>query len=187
MGDFFTVSVGEVGKEMVLTLEYEGRVYYMSRIHCIDIFTTRWASALPPRFAFLPLMDGDMTKKQFDLSVLSHNTVVSNLQVEGGEKNQYHLTGESISVALFSGYFVEERSNGHTIIRMKYNGLTDYEAIYERGFQHGVYNGLTNEREEGEDFPCSKVFMMHVDYETYGYPLRMDEYLLMDYGGFYGE
>ena len=159
----------------------------MSDTNNIDIFTTKMAAALPPGFAFLPQAD-DGNPVCYDLDVSSGNTVISNLNVENIEQNHcYKIQGISSSVCIFSGFLSEQRVGESICYRAKYNVRTDYAALYEKMLTLGAFidarNGIVEMKNQDMDSRNpQKVFLIFYFYDTGGFPICYDDYVLMNYG-----
>ena len=182
-GDFVTVdAAGSGGDTALLTMTYSGRVYYESDADVINIFSTRRSAALPAPFAFLPTIDGDVSVKRYDLSVNAFNTLISNLDVEKVDQNSYSVQGESITCSLFSGYFTEYEQDGIIFYRALYNQSTDYDTVYEWSKELRYYDLFAQSLTEGQHKTPSKVFMIYALYGAAGFPIVIDDYVLLNYG-----
>lgn len=188
-GDTITIYVENVSQEKQIPLDfvYKGYVYYLSDTNNIDIFTSKMAAALPPGFAFLPQAD-DGKPICYDLDVSSGNTVISNLNIENVEQSHcYKIHGTSSSICIFSGFLSEQRVGESICYRAKYNVRTDYAALYEKMFTLGAFidarNGIVEMKNQDMDFRNpQKVFLIFYFYDTGGFPICYDDYVLMNYG-----
>lgn len=188
-GDTITIYVENVSQEKQIPLDfvYKGYVYYLSDTNNIDIFTSKMAAALPPGFAFLPQAD-DGNPICYDLDVSSGNTVISNLNIENVEQSHcYKIHGTSSSICIFSGFLSEQRVGESICYRAKYNVRTDYAALYEKMFTLGAFidarNGIVEMKNQDMDFRNpQKVFLIFYFYDTGGFPICYDDYVLMNYG-----
>lgn len=188
-GDKITICMENISQEKQVPLDfvYKGYVYYLSDTNNIDIFTTKMAAALPPGFAFLPQAD-DGNPVCYDLDVSSGNTVISNLNVENIEQNHcYKIQGISSSVCIFSGFLSEQRVGESICYRAKYNVRTDYAALYEKMLTLGAFidarNGIVEMKNQDMDSRNpQKVFLIFYFYDTGGFPICYDDYVLMNYG-----
>lgn len=188
-GDTITIYVDNVSQEKQIPLDfvYKGYVYYLSDTNNIDIFASKMAAALPPGFAFLPQAD-DGNPICYDLDVSSGNTVISNLNIENVEQSHcYKIHGTSSSICIFSGFLSEQRIGESVCYRAKYNVRTDYAALYEKMFTLGAFidarNGIVEMKNQDMDFRNpQKVFLIFYFYDTGGFPICYDDYVLMNYG-----
>ena len=188
-GDTITIYVDNVSQEKQIPLDfvYKGYVYYLSDTNNIDIFASKMAAALPPGFAFLPQAD-DGNPICYDLDVSSGNTVISNLNIENVEQSHcYKIHGTSSSICIFSGFLSEQRIGESICYRAKYNVRTDYAALYEKMFTLGAFidarNGIVEMKNQDMDFRNpQKVFLIFYFYDTGGFPICYDDYVLMNYG-----
>lgn len=182
-GDYLTLEAPS--RPVTFQIRYHGRPYYLSDIGCVNLFTSWLSSALPPNFAFVPLIDGDFSAKQYDIRVTCGNTVISNLDVTR-EGNLYHLSGKASSLCIFSGYLTEYQRDGITIYRTKYNVSTDYDAVLNRALSGGYYmDSHTMEiKQDGFDKP-DKAFLIYDLYGVLGFPVVYDGYILQNYGSTY--
>ena len=179
-GDFITVE-GPTN-QTTYEIKYHGRVYSLSDIGCVNIYTSWLSAALPPNFAFIPIIDSDSTEKYFDICVSSMNTVISNLDVTQ-EKNYYYLKGSASSICIFTGFLSEYDYNGTIIYRSKYNFVTDYDAVYLEGIGLNEYmNPQTYEIETGSISQPQKAFLIYDLYGVLGFPVIYGDYMLLNYG-----
>lgn len=185
-GDDLTIFLPAIKRDScALILNYSGRVSYYSDSQNVDIFTERLSSALPPRFAFLPTID-DERKVSYNLTVTSNNIVISNLNVEEilPGMNNYLLVGNSASICIFSGYFDAVVIDDMLVYKAKYNKTTAYSDIYnisQRLKARNRYN-MADEDQDLEQKRYSKVFLIYYFYDTNGFPIVYDDYLIMNYG-----
>lgn len=181
-GDFLTMDAPS--EPTTFDITYHGRVYYRSDIGCVNLFTSWLSAALPANFAFVPLIDGDLGAKDYDIRVTSGNTVISNLDVTQ-EGNQYRLHGKASSICLFAGFLTEYQQGGVTICRTRYNAATNYDAVLTYALSLRNYlDPNTFEMKSGAfDLP-SKVFLIYGLYGTYGAgsPIVYDDHMLLNYG-----
>ena len=188
-GDKITICMENISQEKQVPLDfvYKGYVYYLSDTNNIDIFTTKMAAALPPGFAFLPQAD-DGNPICYDLDVSSGNTVISNLNIENVEQSHcYKIHGTSSSICIFSGFLSEQRVGESICYRAKYNVRTDYAALYEKMLTLGAFidarNGIVEMKNQDMDSRNpQKVFLIFYFYDTGGFPICYDDYVLMNYG-----
>lgn len=163
-------------------IKYHGRPYYLSDIGCVNIFTSWLSAALPPSFAFIPLIDGDFGSKNYDIHVTSANTVISNLSV-ASEGNLYHLFGKASSICIFSGFLSEYEQDGITVYRSKYNFATDYNAVLSQGLSNENYMDPYTFEIKGNGFDKpDKAFLIYDLYGVLGYPVVYENYILLNYG-----
>ena len=185
-GDSLTVFLPSIQKgKCNLIFNYTGRVSYYSDSQNVDIFTEPLSSSLPPRFAFLPTID-DERKVSYNLTVTSNNTVISNLNTEEIllDKDCYLLTGTSTSICIFSGYFDTTVYDGVLVYKAKYNKATSYSEIYDASKRFNArdrYN-KPDEHKQLEQKKCKKAFLIYFFYDTNGFPIVYDDYLIMNYG-----
>ena len=182
-GDYLTMEAPS--GPVTFQIRYHGRPYYLSDIGCVNLFTSWLSSALPPNFAFLPLIDGDFNVKNYDLRVTSGNTVISNLDV-APEGSLYRLSGKASSICIFSGFLMEYEKDGITIYRTKYNAATDYSAVLDRALAEGNYmDSRTMEILQGGFDKPEKAFLIYDLYGVVGFPVVYDGYILLNYGSTY--
>ena len=141
--------------------------------------------ALPPDFAFLPKIDGDKSKKQYDLNVKSKNTLISNLDFKK-EDGVYKLSGNSSNACFFSGFLTQT----------EINGVTFYHASCSKKLQKSfdAYDARINSEKitcfnpETYDFEAyngekkSKVFMIYYLYGNNNFFVFYDDYMMYNYG-----
>ncbi|MDO5716962.1 MAG: hypothetical protein Q4Q17_04105 [Tissierellia bacterium] len=181
-GDYLILNVGEDRERMTLDVSYHGRIYYISDLSSLNIFSTRLSSALPARFAFLPLSDGDLSKKHYNLILHSHNTLISNLEIREVGKGVYAAQGEAVTCSIFSGYLTQYEKDGTIIYRMKYDQIKDYDGLYEEFMRTEVLNALTAEHEAPPSSAPRKLFIIYGNYGVYGYGILYDDYAIYDVG-----
>lgn len=163
-------------------IKYHGRVYYLSDIGCVSLFASRLSAALLPNFAFVPLIDGDSSSKNYYIHVTSANTIISNLDVTP-EGDLYHLNGRASSICIFSGFLSEYEQNGITIYRSKYNFATDYDSILSTALSNEYYmDPYTFEVKKGAFDKPKKAFLIYDLYGVVGYPVVYGDYMLLNYG-----
>lgn len=164
-----------------INISYHGRVYYVNNIDVVDVFSSRISCALPAHFAFLPMISGDKSRKDFNFKVTAHNTIISNLNTKRIDKTTYRLYGHATTCSLFSGFLSEYSRDGIVFYRAKYNLITDYDDIYcEMKTSIGI-NGYNKELVSNYSKP-EKVFMIYSIYGTVGLPIIYDNYVLINYG-----
>lgn len=181
-GDLLIVDLtGIENDKFTIHITYGGRIYYVSELDQLDIFSSWSAAALPPGFAFLPTIDGDNTEKIYRLQVKSGNTIISNLDVND-ENGKVMLLGTASSCCIFSGYFTEYEQDGTVFYRSTYNHATNYDDVFERlqTMSHMIAN-TGKLSEETYDMP-HKVFLIHYSYVSNGFPVLYDNYLMYNYG-----
>lgn len=163
-------------------IKYHGRVYYLSDIGCVNLFASWLAAALPPNFAFIPLIDGDFGTKDYDIHVASANTVISNLNVDQ-EDTLYRLSGKAASICIFSGFLTEYEQDGITVYRSKYNYATDYNTVLSNGLVSANYMDpyKFEIRDDGFSKP-DKAFLIYDLYGVLGIPVVYEDYILLNYG-----
>lgn len=126
IGDYISIDDPAVTESKLSDLEFScsGRLYYCNETYYMTIFSTKDSAALPPGFAFLPMIDGDRGQKEYSIRVSSRSPVVSNLDTEN-QDGIYLLTGKSDYLCIFSGRFEERTENDVTVITAE-----DYNANY---------------------------------------------------------
>lgn len=179
-GDYITVAAPT--EQTTYNIRYHGRVYYISDIGCVNLFTSWLSAALPPNFAFVPLLDGDSSLKHYDIHVASLNTVISNLNVTS-EKGLYRLSGDASSICIFSGFLSKYDYEGATVYRAKYNFSTDYNAVLSDAFICGEYiDPYTFTPVKGSLAWPHKAFLIYDLYGVLGFPVVYGDYILLNYG-----
>ena len=177
------VTFDSTGGDFTLDISCRGRVSYVSSVNSTNIYTSATSCALPPDFAFLPKIDGDRSKKQYNLFVTSLNTLVSNLDISRSG-NTYTLTGSASEACIFTGFLSEYHNGESTIYRAKYNQITDYDAVYDRYVNHSrfVFDRHKNEAVDGDVLPLAKTFIIYCDYGTAGFAIPYDDFNLISSG-----
>lgn len=164
-------------------VSYRGMVQYISDSNCVNIYTSFMSSALPPNFAFIPIIDGDRSEKNYEFIVDSQNTLISNLTVEAVDgSNTYRVSGSSSSFCLFSGFLEEMEQDGITFYRAKYNKTTDYWAVYQNSLSYPTFDPYHAVFSEIPPVKPEKVFMIYYLYGVVGYPVVFDNYTMLNYG-----
>ena len=180
-GDILEIDCNK--EEFTLNLSCGGRISYVNNVNSTNIYTSYISCALPPEFAFLPKIDGDKSKKQYDLSVKSNNTLISNLDFNK-ENGVYKLSGSSQNMCLFSGFLTQTEIDGITFYHAKYNVTTDYYEVYNiyRENSNMIFDPERNEivKEKWPQKP--KVFMIAYMYGTAGFAVPYDDYVMINYG-----
>lgn len=181
-GDYITVFVPVINEPFILTFKYSGRVYYLSDIYSVNIFSTRYCSALPARFAFIPIIDGEYSSKKYIFEVTAHNTLISNLAVKQLNSTSYSVSGEAVTCSLFSGYFDSYEENGITFYRARYNQITDYASVYKKSLEYRIFDPFKSELADRTYPKPDKVFLIYGMYGAAGFPIVYDDYVLLNYG-----
>ncbi len=172
--------------EFVLDISCRGRVSYVNELNSMNIYTTATSCALPPDFAFLPKIDGDRSKKQYNLFVTSLNTLVSNLDINRNG-NTYTLTGNASEVCLFTGFLTQTQMGDVTIYHAKYNVdilTNDYIYTYNNAKNNKkfLFDTKMNEIIEDKWADKPKAFIISCRYGTMGFTVPYDDYVLIDFG-----
>ena len=171
--------------DFTLNHSCKGRILYVNDLKSINIYTSNMSCALPPDFAFLPKIDGDKSKKQYDLNVKSKNTLISNLDFKK-EDGVYKLSGNSSNACFFSGFLTQT----------EINGVTFYHASCSKKLQKSfdAYDARINSEKitcfnpETYDFEAyngekkSKVFMIYYLYGNNNFFVFYDDYMMYNYG-----
>jgi hypothetical protein len=183
-GDYIMIQAGDIPnvESFQLMFSYNGRVQYISDIDGVNIFTSYFASALPSNFAFLPIIDGDMSVKTYDFTVESRNTLISNIDTAQVEGSKYRLSGESNSLCLFSGFLTEFVSDGIVFYRTKYNQETNYLNEYRDSLSRNYFDPYKGTIKEGSYPTPKKVFMIYDLYGVLGFPVVYGDYVMLNYG-----
>lgn len=184
-GDY--ISIPQVGlpaaQSFTIEFSYSGRVQYINDVNCVNIYTSFISSALPPNFAFIPIIDGDMSVKNCNFDVVSSNNVISNLDVDNlDNSNHYEISGSASSFCIFSGFLETMDINGTTIYKAKYNQITDYWNEYQASLSRRYLDPYTGTLQEDIPFRPQKVFMIYYLYGVVGYPVVFDNYMMLNYG-----
>ncbi len=177
------VTFDSTGGDFTLDISCRGRVSYVSSVNSTNIYTSATSCALPPDFAFLPKIDGDYGKKQYNLNVTSLNTLVSNLDINR-DGNVYHLSGSAGEACFFTGFLTEYQKDGSIVYRAKYNQITDYDKVLERYVNQSrfVFDRKLNMAVEGDITLMPKMFLIYSNYGTAGIAIPYDDYILINYG-----
>lgn len=130
-GDYITIDDPAVTEcaETEIEFSYSGRLYYCNNSYYMTVFTTYFSAAIPPSFAFVPMVEGDENEKSWNLNVAAGNTVVSNLDT-AKQGDGYSLTGQSKYICVFAGNLEEHTESGITFIT-----ASDYNADYAQMLQ----------------------------------------------------
>ena len=186
IGDYIFIPQAELPpvQSFKIELSYSGRVQYINDVNCVNIYTSFISSALPPNFAFIPIIDGDRSIKNYSFDVVSSNNVISNLVVDNlGNTNHYRVNGVSSSFCIFSGFLETVEKDGMTIYRTKYNQRTDYWNEYQDSLSRGYLDPYTGVlMDDIPPFRPKKVFMIYYLYGIVGYPVAFDNYVMLNYG-----
>ncbi len=182
-GDILEIDCNK--EEFTLNLSCGGRISYVNELHSVNIYTTNTSCALPPEFAFLPKIDGDKSKKQYDLSVKSNNTLISNLDFNK-ENGVYKLSGNSQNMCLFSGFLTQTEIDGITFYHASCSRKLQksFEAYYSRMNSNSisVFNPDTYDLEKYSGDEKSKVFMIYYLYGNNNFFVVYDDYMMYNYG-----
>lgn len=162
-----------------IDMKYSGRIYYISPILTVNIFASTYNAALPPNFAFLPLIDGDCESKDFNLEIRSRGNLISNLNVTQGDKDVFYIKGENDTICLFSGDFEEQVIDGITFYRTK-NDITDLDAEYERQLRNSHWDYKTMTITDDPYTVPKKVFQIYFLYDTGNIPVLFEDYLIIN-------
>lgn len=168
--------------EYTIDFSYQGRIQYVSDIDGINIYTSYFSSALPPNFAFIPLLDGSHSTTNYDLVVNSFNTVISNVNTVHFAPGQYYVNGTASSICLFSGFFDSDEYNGMVIYKSMYNFQTDYISVYDDSMRRRFFDPRTQQYYEKTSENHEKVFMIYYLYGVSGAPVEYDGYIMINYG-----
>lgn len=184
-GDILTLSCSD--NEFTINISCRGRISYVNNLNSTNIYTSNTSCALPPDFAFLPKIDGDKSKKQYDLNVKSQNTLISNLDFRK-EKGVYRLTGSSQNACFFSGFLTQTEKNGVTFYhascsRKLKKSFDAYDARMSSeevtGFNTETYDLDKYGREDTDN---KKVFMIYYLYGNNNFFVFYDDYTMYNYG-----
>lgn len=121
-------------ESFTIDISARGRVSYVNDVSVRNIYTSLNGCCLPAEFAFLPRIDGDFTKKDYDLTVSSRKFLATNLEYTSSG-NEYTLHGSAETLFLISGYLTTFEYNGVRFYTAEHDlTLTrdDYVAIYEK-------------------------------------------------------
>lgn len=183
-GDYITINDPAVTESAAseIKLSYSGRLFYCDSTYNMTIFSTLSAAALPPEFAFLPMIDGDNVQKDYALSVTAGNTVVSNLETEK-HGDVYSLSGQSKRICIFAGNFEEHTENGISIVTAR-----DYKADYTEAMrwlkQSGCRNLDIGEMQAFGELSPNRIFYISCSLEMMniaGAPIFFDDCLIIDH------
>ena len=184
IGDYIAITLPKdtSSDDVKLHIEYDGRIYYVSDISSINIFSTWLAAALPPNFAFIPLINGDDHEKLYSLEVTGNNNVISNLDINRITPGHYELKGKSSSCCIFMGYFNQNKIGETTFYTAKYNQITDFEEVFNQALELRHIDPARYELSEEEYKKPNKVFMIYYLYDVLGFPVVFDDYMMINYG-----
>lgn len=182
-GDILTLSCPD--GEFTLNISCRGRISYVNNLNSNNIYTSNTSCALPPDFAFLPKIDGDKSKKQYDLSVKSRNALVSNLDFKK-EKDAYRLTGSSQNACFFSGFLTQTEKDGVTFYHASCSQKLkkSFEAYATRISSEKIscFNPETYDFETYDGGEKPKVFMIYYLYGNNNFFVFYDDYTMYNYG-----
>lgn len=168
-------------EQLEIHIEYSGRVSYINEIHSPNIFSSAFAAALPPNFAFLPLMDGDTDGHTFDLRVCADNTIASNLDIKQEDKNTYVLSGIAKTVALFEGFLTSDINNGVEVYHAAYlNDDVFRQELESLTEGRPVIDWQTLQNVDISDLQYSKVFLVYNNYYAYNAAVAYDDYIIVN-------
>lgn len=183
-GDYITISKEYLPKNDIFTLSfvYHGRVYYISDIEGLNIFSSNRATALPSSFAFIPIIDGDNTLKNYSLEIHGENNIISNIIPEKNQDGTYQINGKSDTLCLFMGYFTSFTVENTVVFKSSNNKLTDYNKIYGNATEYPYLDPYTGETID-ESFGTRPVaFLIYDLYGVLGLPVVYQDYWIMNYG-----
>jgi len=146
-----------------------------------NLFASLTGAALPPYFAFLPLIDNDMSEKSYDLTVSCGNRLVSNLDVGAAGDGVYRVEGTAASCCLFAGFFGSMVQDGITYYWPECNRLIDPVSRFNesKALRHTDPDwGLSDEPYP----PPKKVFVISFYYKQIGFPCVYDDYVIVPRG-----
>lgn len=168
-------------EQFEIHIEYSGRVSYINMIHSPNIFSTAFAAALPPNFAFLPLMDGDTEEHTFDLRVCANNTIASNLDIDQEDKNTYRLSGTAKTVAIFEGFLTSHINNGVEVCHASYlNDDVFRQELESLTEGRPIIDWQTLQDVDISDLQYSKVFLIYNSYYEYNAAVAYDDYIILN-------
>lgn len=171
--------------EFTLNLSCKGRVSYVNDLKSINIYTSNTSCALPPDFAFLPKIDGDKTKKQYDLNVKCKNALISNLDFKKDD-GVYKLSGNASNACFFSGFLTQTEMNGITFYHASCSKKLQksFEAYNTRMSSGKItcFNSETYDFETYNGETKSKVFMIYYLYGNNNFFVFYDDYMMYNYG-----
>lgn len=182
-GDILTLSCPD--NEFTINISCYGRISYVNNLNSTNIYTSNISCALPPDFAFLPKIDGDKSKKQYDLNVNSQNTLISNLDLRK-EKGVYRLTGSSQNACFFSGFLTQTERNGiifyHASCSQKLEKSFEAYDVRMSSKEVSCFNPETYDIETYVGGEKPKVFMIYYLYGNNNFFVFYDDYTMYNYG-----
>lgn len=182
--DYVSVSYNSLPKnnQFVISMDYSGRVYYISDIKCVNIFSTYQAAAFPSSFAFIPIIDGDNSQKNYNFKLHGSNTIISNIPIKEVGNGTYELNGTSDNLCIFMGYFSKFTVDNTIVYRAAYNKKTDYFKQYQNAYLYGHLDPYTQEMiaDPIENRPTA--FLIYDLYGVLGHPVLYNDYWIMNYG-----
>ena len=183
-GDYLLVT-----DETVLTpaplsvhIAYRGRVSYINDIKSPNIFSSAFAAALPPEFAFLPLIDGDVAEHAFDLRVNANNTVISNLDLVQEDQNTFLLRGTAQTAAIFVGFLTSEvdAATGVTVYHASYLNREVFWKELQSLSDRPIMDWQTLQEVALPDLQYAKVFLIYNSYYNYNTAVAYDDYIMLN-------
>lgn len=128
-GDILTIQC--LANEFTLDISASGRISYVNSIAARNIYTSVSGCCLPPDFAFLPRIDGDLSQKLFDLTVYSDEFLATNLDYDVKD-NKYTIYDQANTACFFTGDFKTFEHDGIRYYAAKYDFTTDVNEIVEK-------------------------------------------------------
>ena len=183
-GDYITIRIPSSDMESVIALRcsYSGRISYVSDISSVNIYTSWFSAALPVNFAFLPILDGDYSKKDYSLTVIGLNDIISNLNTTSAAPHSYNLKGKAQACCIFMGFFDREIKDGIELYHARYNNLSDYWNELEIARERKCLNPNTYKVYDRTDELPEKVFVIYYLYGVLGVPVVFDDCVFLNYG-----
>lgn len=183
MGDYISVDCEKLewAVSANIHLVYKGRVSYINEIDSLNILTTRYACALPPSFAFVPLIDGDNEAHTFSLVVEAKNTLISNLEAVQQDKNTYALQGTAKTIALFEGFLTSYQEDGIQIYHAQYlNKDVFQQEIQLLLNERELWDYRTLESIDITEVEYKKIFNIYNTYYDYNAAVAYDNYIMLN-------
>lgn len=168
--------------EYTITFSYGGRVNYVSDIDGVNIYTSFYSSALPPNFAFIPILNENISNVKYDFAIQCSNNLISNLNTQKIYSNVYKIEGLSKSICLFCGFLDYIIYDDIIIYKAAYNFSTNYIDVYQESIKRKFYDPKQNKYVKIEYKKPRKVFMIYYLYGVVDFPVQYDDYIMINYG-----
>lgn len=181
-GDYMIFHGLSVDEPVQMHLAYSGRVSYINEIQSLNIFTTSFSAALPPCFAFVPIIDCDDAAHDFLIDIQAKNDIASNLEIFVLENaNEYQVSGRAKTFALFEGFLTTTTFHDKKVTYAKYldedTFLSEVEML-EQGRQLLDYQTLQPVDIQTQSY--SQILNIYNHYYNYNTAVAYDDYVMLN-------